>query len=111
MAPENYLKVVFQPHRYARLAKYIDEFAKVLREGADEIVVAPVFAAWTESGDVNSANLADAIGEKASLCSSNWSETASAIIAKSVGRKETLAVLGAGDIDGLVKELRICIIG
>jgi UDP-N-acetylmuramate--alanine ligase len=105
MRPANRLRVVFQPHRYARLAKYLNEFARELREGADEVLVTPVFAAWSESGQVDSADLARLVGAKAALCSSDWSAVASAILADASDQPTTLAVLGAGDVDGLVSEL------
>ena len=106
LRPGNKLRVVFQPHRYARLAKYLDDFARGLRDGADEVLITPVFAAWSETGDLDSADLASAIGPKASTCSSDWSAVASAILAERNDAPETVAVLGAGDVDGLVGELR-----
>jgi UDP-N-acetylmuramate--alanine ligase len=41
------LVVVFQPHRYSRLARMLDEFAESLG-GADEVVVTEVYAAGEE---------------------------------------------------------------
>jgi len=102
--PHHHLRVIFQPHRYARLAKYIDAFARELTP-ADSIFIAPVFAAWTEHGDVNSQNLVECIGTKAVNLDLNWSEMP-AIILHDRPKKLLLAVLGAGDIEKLIPELK-----
>ena len=101
--PKHRLRVIFQPHRFARLAKYIDEFVYELSK-ADKVLIAPVFAAWQESGDINSANLAEKIGDKASVISDNWSLEAS-IISESVVPPELIAVFGAGDVENIIPEL------
>ena len=102
--PQHHLRVVFQPHRYARLAKYIDDFAHELAL-ADSVFIAPVFAAWTEHGEVNSKNLADRTGDKAVNLDLHWNEMP-AIILKERPEKLLLAVLGAGDIEKLIPELK-----
>ncbi len=98
-----YLRVVFQPHRYARLEKYIDQLACELRK-ADEVIVVPVFAAWTEKGKVTSEDLVRKIGNTAKSADSDWT-----ILAKSLldtkRPNEVLAIVGAGDIDELIIEL------
>jgi UDP-N-acetylmuramate--alanine ligase len=101
--PDHRLRVVFQPHRYARLAKYLEEFTEELKK-ADEILIAPVFAAWQESGEVNSLDLAEKIGDKASLLSGEWKDDAEKIV-ESVSYPEVLAVFGAGDIEKIIPEL------
>ena len=97
------LKVLFQPHRYARLAKYINEFAEVLRS-ADKVIVIPVFAAWVEDGAVNGGTLAERIGSKAVYTEDN-EDAVSELIKDSDGRKEIIAVLGAGDVDMMIPAL------
>lgn len=101
--PQHHLRVIFQPHRYARLAKYIDDFAHELAL-ADSVFTAPVFAAWTEHGEVNSQKLAECTGVKAVNLDLNWNEMP-AIILKDRPEKLLLAVLGAGDIEKLIPEL------
>lgn len=101
--PERKLRVIFQPHRYARLEKYINEFAFELSK-ADCVILVPVFAAWTESGDVDSGYLAEKIGSKAVLLGDNWSENAQKIISQS-GKSEVLAVFGAGDVEKIIPEI------
>ena len=103
--PQHHLRVIFQPHRYARLAKYIDDFARELAL-ADSVFIAPVFAAWTEHGKVNSQNLADRTGAKAVNLDLNWSEMP-AIILQDRPEKLLLAVFGAGDIEKLIPELKL----
>jgi len=101
--PNHRLRIIFQPHRYARLAKYLYEFAEELRE-ADDLLITPVFAAWQESGEINSANLAEEIGSKASLLSGEWGRDAEGVVA-SIHSPEILAVFGAGDVEKIIPEL------
>lgn len=95
------LHVVFQPHRYARLQMYADELAEALR-AADKVYVAPVFAAWSETGPVDSAQLAEKIGEHAEAVSNDYPALAEKIKPASPA---VVAVIGAGDINGLLQYL------
>ena len=103
--PDWHLRVVFQPHRYARLAKYVDDFANELRK-ADSVFIVPVFAAWTETGEVESKDLADKIGDKAENLDMQWNEMPDYILRE---RPENLliAVLGAGDVEKIIPELKL----
>ena len=103
--PGYYLRVVFQPHRYARLEKYIDQLACELRK-ADEVIVVPVFAAWTEKGKVSSEDLVAKIGINAKFADSDWQILAGKL-SSSMRKKEVLAIIGAGDIDELIKYLTV----
>lgn len=102
--PQHHLRVVFQPHRYARLEKYIDAFAHELNF-ADSIFLAPVYAAWAEKGELDSESLACRIGKRSVLLESNWKEMAEVVLRD---RPDNLlvAVLGAGDIEKLIPELK-----
>jgi len=103
--PQHHLRVIFQPHRYARLEKYIDAFARELAN-ADSVFIAPVFAAWTEDGKLNSQNLAERMDGKAVNLDVNWNEMPAIILQDRPG-KLLLAVLGAGDIEKLIPELKL----
>ena len=93
----HHLRVVFQPHRYARLEKFFDGFVQELSK-ADSLFVVPVFAAWSESGKVGSEMLAEKCG--GFFTNSDWEQNASAILAEPEdGRDLLIAVLGAGDIN------------
>lgn len=93
--PNYTLKVLFQPHRFARLEEFFDAFANELKK-ADITYIAPVFAAWSETGRVNSNNLAAACNGIA--LTGTWESIAKEII-KDNPPKTVLAVLGAGDIN------------
>ncbi|MBO5667829.1 MAG: hypothetical protein J6S43_01760 [Lentisphaeria bacterium] len=97
--PGTHLRVVFQPHRFARLEKYFDEFAEVLKS-ADSAYIAPVFAAWSETGKVDSRMLAAAVDNAVALTGTpeQWAET----IKAGLPENSVIAVLGAGDIDVLL---------
>ena len=99
--PGKSLHVVFQPHRYARLQMYVDELAEALRP-ADKVYVAPVFAAWSESGPVNSEHLAEKIGENAVAVSNDFP-----VLAETIQKEapEVIAVIGAGNINALLQHL------
>lgn len=96
--PGYHLRVIFQPHRYARLAKYIDRLAELLRE-PDSVLVTPVFAAWSEEGTVDSRELVRRIGGGARYVGGTWREVAEEAMAYDGGGKLLIAVIGAGDIE------------
>ncbi len=102
--PEYHLRVVFQPHRYARLERYIDEFATELSL-ADSVLVTPVFAAWTETGQVDSTDLVQLIGDKACCINGSWSQMAETAKEYSGIKPLLIAVLGAGDIEQIIPDL------
>ena len=95
--PEHHLRVLIQPHRYARLEYFFDDFRRVLAT-ADSVLVAPVFAAWCESGKVDSDSLAASLPNARSV-SGSWSDIAAAAKIPVPGKKLLVAVLGAGDIE------------
>jgi len=102
--PGRRLEVIFQPHRYARLAKYFDRLAQELRQ-ADSVTVVPVFAAWCETGTVGGAELAQAVGPAARYSTESW-EALGRRLSETPREAETvLAVIGAGDIGELLRYL------
>jgi UDP-N-acetylmuramate--alanine ligase len=104
--PAYKINVVFQPHRFARLERYVDAFATELN-AADRVFVAPVFAAWIEKGGIGSVDLAEKIGNKASYIEDPWDLAAEKIFSGLKGEdKILLAVLGAGDINKLLPYLK-----
>ncbi|MBQ9338047.1 MAG: 2-C-methyl-D-erythritol 4-phosphate cytidylyltransferase [Lentisphaeria bacterium] len=102
--PGRPLKVIFQPHRYARLERYFEDFVRVLKQ-ADEVFVTPVFAAWTASGKVDSRQLAETIGPNAHLLSGSWPEMAHRVRAE-VRTGDLIAVIGAGDVREILEPLQ-----
>ena len=98
--PDFHLTVLFQPHRYARLEKYIEEFAYELGK-ADSVFITPVFAAWVEKGLVDSADLVQLIGAKATEVSDEWHKTASVVLNTRYA-KEIVAVFGAGTVNEVI---------
>ena len=102
--PQRRLVIFFQPHRYARLERYFDEFAAELR-AADRIYITPVFAAWVASGRYDSADLAAAVGgDKAVAVSGDWQEIA-AMVKNDFHAGDLVAVIGAGDLKDLIAPL------
>ncbi len=100
---QHHLRIVFQPHRYARLEKYFNDFIETLNE-ADSCCVTPVFAAWSENGKVDSKMLAEKISNGC-YCSGNWEEIAHKTVENLPG-KSVIAVLGAGDIEKILPILK-----
>lgn len=98
--PDWHLRVVFQPHRYARLEKYFEQFAEQLRK-ADSVYITPVFAAWVETGLSNSKQLAEKIGTSAAYLEGDWQSQARQVIANRPKSMVT-AIIGAGDIDQII---------
>ena len=102
--PDHHLRVLIQPHRYARLEYFFDGFKKELAR-ADSVLVTPVFAAWSESGKVDGAALAAAL-PNAQYVPAGWEETARiAVVPPRPAKPLLLAVFGAGDIEQVFKYL------
>ena len=117
MYPTEPLFLVFQPHRYARLERYFSQFVSVLGEkeySPEKVFVAPVFAAWTDTGKVGSPQLAAALGKRGELLAGSWENMARKVLSflpeDRKGKRIVLAVLGAGDVRKILpilgKELR-----
>lgn len=102
--PKHHLRVVFQPHRYARLENYLNDFAVELAK-VDSVFVTPVFAAWSETGQVDANDLVKLIGVKARCISGAWPQMAITTKEYSGEQPLLIAVLGAGDIDKIIPEL------
>ncbi len=101
--PDAHLELIFQPHRYARLERYFDDFVRVLST-ADSVIVTDVFAAWSESGTRGGRELAAKIP-----CATYGGGDFAAIAAtakKNPARPLVIAVIGAGSVnqtlDGLL---------
>lgn len=102
--PQRRLVIFFQPHRYARLERYFDEFAAELKQ-ADRVYITPVFAAWTASGKYDSADLAAAVGaEKAKSVTGDWVSIA-ASVKDDLQSGDLIAIVGAGDLKDLIDPL------
>ena len=100
--PGKELHVVFQPHRYARLERFFEGFCAAL-DLADQVTVTPVFAAWCESGEVDSAALASRL-RKGVCYEGTWRSLAGEL--KSEKGNKVILLLGAGDISELAELLR-----
>lgn len=98
--PGRKLRIVFQPHRYARLARYIDQFAGLLSK-VEEVFVTPVFAAWVNKESVSSEDLVLRTGKNAFYSNADWDVLAEKI-ASSAQPGDVVAIIGAGDIDSLI---------
>ncbi|MDR0931428.1 MAG: Mur ligase domain-containing protein [Victivallales bacterium] len=102
--PTHHLRVVFQPHRYARLQKYLTGFGGELAK-ADSAIVTPVFAAWCEKGAIDGGDLAFASGEHVRYLDATWERIAKAALDYRGERPLLLAIIGAGDIDQIFNYL------
>ena len=95
------LVVIFQPHRYARLERYFDEFTVELKK-ADRVFVTPVFAAWTGSGKYTSDNLAASVGGVA--LAGSWDDMG-ARAGFELKAGDVAAIIGAGDLPKILPSL------
>ena len=99
--PGRRLVVIFQPHRYARLERYFDEFAIELRK-ADRVFVTPVFAAWTGGGKRSAEDLAAEAGGVA--LKGSWDEMG-ARVGHELKKGDVAAIVGAGDLPKILSSL------
>ncbi len=105
LAPDRYMIAVFQPHLYSRTRDFMSDFARVLGE-ADEVIVLPIYPARESPIEgISSDVLAERIGDKATVVSKQ--QLADYILSrlKTLNRPTTVMTLGAGDIDRLVQPL------
>ncbi len=104
--PRHRLLVVFQPHRFERVLRYTAQFADEL-SAADQAVVYRPFAAWREDADLaDPAEIARRIaGTPARYATEPLTELAQRLAAAVAG-PTVVAIVGAGDIHGLVAPLR-----
>ncbi|MFA6103256.1 MAG: Mur ligase domain-containing protein [Victivallaceae bacterium] len=99
--PGHHFRVVFQPHRYARLRQYFDDFTRILRI-PDSVFISPVFAAWVEKGELGSEELAKQTGPTACFISGRWEDMPAILLKPCASRPLLLAIIGAGDIEQLI---------
>ena len=102
--PGRRMTVVFQPHRYARLKRYLPEFAALLKTVDGPVFLSPVFAAWTDKSDVDSGTLAATVGKNAHAVSGTW-ESMAETVAEHVRPGDLIAVIGAGDVKEIIDPL------
>jgi UDP-N-acetylmuramate--alanine ligase len=96
------LIVVFQPHRYSRLAALMHDFSRAF-DGADKVLVLDVYSAGEENtSGVQAADLAHAIRGASYV---GDFKTAREALEGLVGPGDLLLLMGAGDINKLGDEL------
>ena len=108
------LTAVFQPHRYERVKRYAAEFARVLEEMADEVVITAPFAAWRQDQALaDPRQIADAIQAKPARFWDRPLEELAERLAGPLGDAAAaadpclFAVIGAGDVGRLAGLLRV----
>lgn len=103
--PKSRLRVVFQPHRYERIARFADGFSRELAK-ADLVTVVPPFAAWVNDADrADPRTIVSGIrGTPATYDERPYPELARALAAdRRTG--DLFVVLGAGSVTALVPML------
>ena len=89
------LIVVFQPHRYTRLAALIDDFARAF-ESADRVLILDVYSAGEDNPTgISARDLADMMPRGIYVGSF---ENAREALESLVGRDDLVLIMGAGDI-------------
>jgi UDP-N-acetylmuramate--alanine ligase len=102
--PDHKLTVIFQPHRYARLKYYLNEFTVDLKK-ADRVFIVPVFSAWSSTDKISSEDLAENIGTKAVPINGSWKNIAKKVMAENILEKNILLILGAGDVNSVISKI------
>ena len=99
------VRVVFQPHRYLRTARFMERFAKALAL-ADEAVVLEVYPAGESPiPGVSGRSLAELARRKgANARHLSWEE-AVAYLSETAREGEAIVTMGAGDVGRLGREL------
>lgn len=106
-APQR-LRVVFQPHRYSRTKRLLDDFVRALA-GVDEVVLLPVYAAsekpeqGCESYELYAAMRAADPGQRVLLAQST--EEVSGYLQRTAQAGDLILVVGAGDVERIGHDL------
>ncbi len=99
MFPDKKILLIFQPHLGSRTEKLFDDFVESLSD-ADHVILAPIYAARTESGSgVSSKKLSEAI--KKNNTRAEYFETFDEIVKeiKAIATEgDIILIMGAGDI-------------
>ncbi len=97
--PTGNIRVVFQPHLYSRTKLLFDDFVESFSD-ADEVLVAPIYAAREEvDPTITSDSLAAAIRERRPQ-TSTFADTGALneFLSKSITENDIIVTMGAGDI-------------
>ncbi len=96
------LIVVFQPHRYSRLAAFMHDFTRAF-DGADKVLVLDVYSAGEDNpSGVQAADLAH---QMPNATYAGDFKTAREMLEGLIGPQDLLLLMGAGDINKLGDEL------
>ena len=99
--PHRRLWLVFQPHRYSRLARFLDDFAGSFA-AADGVIVTDVYAAGEEPNGTTGRDLAERVpGARFAASSAD----ARRLLEEVVEAGDVVLLMGAGDIWRLGDEL------
>jgi len=96
------LIVVFQPHRYSRLAALMHDFTRAF-QGADKVLVLDVYSAGEEN--TSGVQAADLAHQMPNATYAGDFKTAREMLEGLVGPGDLLLLMGAGDINKLGDEL------
>lgn len=97
---------IFQPHTYTRTKSLFEEFAKVF-ELSDEIIFVDIYAAREiDTGEVSSEKLAEEAKKynKKAIYAKSF-EIAASLALEKANAKDTIIVMGAGDVNEIAKIL------
>lgn len=101
------ITAVFQPHLYSRTRVFLDEFAEALAM-ADEVIVAPVYAAREQPMDGVSAESIVEVMKRNGFANARYAPDMSALpdeLAASISKGDLVLILGAGDITEVGRRL------
>lgn len=95
------LRIVFQPHRFERVARYAEAFGHELSQ-ADDITVVPTFNAWLDDAHLaDPSAIIDAIDSVPVRYRDNDYSELAAEIADSANSTDVIVIMGAGTITKL----------
>ena len=105
--PNYNLTVIFQIHRAARMTKYFSDFAEILSQNADEVILSRIFEAWvSDTSDYSPKILAEKIPNGKYI--EDFSEIVKQVKAITMrSSKQLIAVIGAGDIHKIIGDLEL----
>lgn len=105
--PDKKITVIFQPHTHSRTDALFHEFAAALAR-ADRVMLVPIYEARAEAapGRESSETLAEAVVQKGGAATYFYTPNAAALtVRESVGSDDVVLVMGAGNVNEMVRDL------
>lgn len=104
--PNHKLCVVFQPHRFERVKRYSQDFARILSK-SDQVVVTVPFSAWKSDDELAAPRrISEHISEAPVVFWDHSMQELADELTHPIPQNTVIAVIGAGDVSEVIPHLK-----